>query len=79
MLYKIAKFILKPIFNTLYVVKVQGLEKLPKGNGYIVCGNHIKAVDPILIGINLPDKINFMTKFSIFLGKPWWTLTKLLQ
>jgi len=69
LLYKIAKFILKPIFNTLYVVKVQGLEKLPKGNGYIVCGNHIKAVDPILIGINLPDKINFMTKNELFSNK----------
>jgi len=67
--YNIAKFILKPIFNILYAVKVQGLEKLPEDNGYIVCGNHVKAVDPILIGINLPCNISFMAKNELFSNK----------
>ncbi|SHI93887.1 lysophospholipid acyltransferase family protein [Lutispora thermophila] len=69
MLYNIAKFLLKPIFNILYAVKVDGMDNLPLDNGYIVCGNHAKAVDPILIAINLPSKINFMGKSELFSNK----------
>lgn len=66
MLYNIAKIILKPLFNLLYSVKVEGLDNLPQDDGYIVCGNHAKAIDPILIGINLPNKVNFMAKSELF-------------
>lgn len=64
--YNIAKFFLKPIFNLLYTVKVEGLNNLPLENGYIVCGNHAKAIDPILIAINMPNKVNFMAKSELF-------------
>ncbi|WP_372996405.1 lysophospholipid acyltransferase family protein [Lutispora sp.] len=66
MFYNIIKFILKPLFNLLYSVKIEGLDNLPQDDGYIVCGNHAKAIDPILIAANLPKKVNFMAKSELF-------------
>jgi len=67
--YKTVKFFLKPLFDFLFYVRVEGLENLPKQNGYIVCGNHARAIDPILIGVNLPQKVHFMAKSELFKNK----------
>ena len=69
MFYQIVKCLIKPLFNLLFYVKVEGLENLPKQNGYIVCGNHARAIDPILIGVNLPQKVHFMAKSELFKNK----------
>lgn len=69
MFYGSVKFILKPLFNLFYNVKVEGLEHIPAESGYIVCGNHAKAIDPILIGINVPQQVHFMAKCELFKNK----------
>lgn len=66
MLYTIAKILLKPFFFILYNIHVEGIDNIPKSEGYIVCGNHTKALDPILLGITLPDRIYFMAKHELF-------------
>ncbi|MCQ1529871.1 lysophospholipid acyltransferase family protein [Lutispora saccharofermentans] len=69
MFYQIIKLLLKPLFNIFYVVRVEGLDNLPEENGYIVCGNHARVIDPILIGVNMPKKIHFMAKNELFKNK----------
>ncbi len=66
MLYTIAKYLLKPIFFAIYNMHVEGIDNIPKSEGYIVCGNHTKAIDPILLGIALPCRIHFMAKHELF-------------
>ena len=66
MLYEIIKSILKPFLLVFYNVKVVGAENLPKEDGFIVCGNHIRAIDPVLLAIALPRRIHFMAKVELF-------------
>lgn len=66
MLYKIIKNVLKPFLFLIYNIKVEGKENIPQKEGYIVCGNHIKAIDPILLAIALPPQIHFMAKVELF-------------
>lgn len=69
MLYKIAKFILKPFLFIIYNIQVEGIDNIPESEGYIVCGNHTKAIDPILLAIALPCHIYFMAKHELFNNK----------
>lgn len=70
MLYRIAKGILKPIYNMLYNVRVEGRENLPKQGPLVICANHVSAIDPILLGINMPYKqIYSMAKAELFNNK----------
>lgn len=69
MFYQIIKLLLKPLFNIFFAVRVEGIDNLPKESGYIVCGNHARAIDPILIGVNMPKKIHFMAKNELFKNK----------
>ncbi len=66
MFYTIAKNILKPFLYIIYNIKVEGIENIPKEDGFLVCGNHIRAIDPILLGIALPCRIHFMAKVELF-------------
>ncbi len=69
MLYGIIKTIIKPFLFLIYNIKVLGKENLPKNEGYIVCGNHIRALDPILMAIALPPQLHFMAKVELFKNK----------
>jgi len=66
MFYNIIKIILGPIFSFLYKVKVEGMNNLPKDNGFIICANHISALDPILVAAALPVRISFLAKNELF-------------
>lgn len=79
MLYRIAKGILKPIFNILYNVQVEGRENLPKQGPLIICANHTSAIDPIILGVNMPyKKIYSMAKAELFNNKLiGWLMYKL--
>ncbi len=50
-LYKLIRFIFRPIFKIVFRPKILGAEYIPnKGNG-VIAGNHKHALDPILIDI----------------------------
>ena len=66
MLYSFAKALLIPIFLLFYNYKVTGRENIPESGAYIVCANHVTAIDPILVGISLPKKMYFMAKAELF-------------
>ena len=69
MLYAIAKILLKPIFFIIYNISIEGINNIPESEGYIVCGNHTKALDPILLGLAFPSQIHFMAKHELFRNK----------
>ncbi|MGE5632519.1 MAG: lysophospholipid acyltransferase family protein [Caulobacteraceae bacterium] len=70
MLYNIAVILLRPIFFLFYNYRVTGRENIPEKGPYIVCANHVSAIDPIFIGIILPHKMHFMAKVELF--KNWF-------
>ncbi len=76
--YAVMRAIVAVIFRTLFRVKVQGIENIPKDNAVILCCNHISFTDPIFIGIFCPRQIHFMSKAELFKNKfVGWFLGKL--
>lgn len=66
------------VFRTLFRVKVQGLENIPKEGGFILCCNHLSFTDPIFLGIFCKRQIHFMSKAELFKNKfAAWFFSKL--
>ena len=66
MLYSFARALLIPIFLLFYNYRVTGRENIPGDGAYIVCANHVTAIDPIFVGISLPKRMYFMAKAELF-------------
>lgn len=74
-----AKIIPESLFSTifkflcdkLYRVEVRGLENLQKaGKRAVIVANHISLIDPVLIGVYLPEKFTFAINSQV--AKLWW-------
>lgn len=62
-------------FRLIYRLEIHGMENVPKEhNEYIVCPNHLSALDPPLICGIMPRRVTFMAKKELF-ETPflcWW-------
>lgn len=59
-------FMFSGLFHFLYRLRVIGRENEPEKGGFLVCSNHISAVDPILITAALSHQVCFMGKKELF-------------
>lgn len=59
-------FVFGWLFYSLYRLRVIGRENEPEEGGFLVCSNHISAVDPILITAALSHQVCFMGKKELF-------------
>lgn len=50
----------------VYRIEINGLEKVPKDNNYIVCPNHLSTLDPPMIVAVMPRSVAFMAKKELF-------------
>ena len=64
--YEFARAVVKAYYKIFYRVKIEGLENIPKEDGYIVCANHKSLNDPPLLAVALPIKFRFMAKEELF-------------
>ena len=37
------------LFRLVYRIRVVGRENLPKDRGYVLCPNHLSAIDPVFV------------------------------
>lgn len=70
-MYKFCRAIAKVLFKIFYRIKVVGEITLPEDKGYIICSNHIHAIDPGFIACFTSRPISFMGKKELF-QKPFW-------
>lgn len=54
------------IFKVFFAIKIQGKENVPSRGGAILTSNHLSYLDPIVLGLLTPRKINFMAKEELF-------------
>lgn len=54
------------LFQTIYRLKVEGLENVPKQGSAVICSNHISLLDPPLVGSASKRPIHFMAKEELF-------------
>jgi len=66
MLYSIARFFFTIIFKVLFRFQVFGRSNFPRKGAFIVAANHLSYLDPILLGISSPRKLNFIAKDDLF-------------
>ncbi|NOQ13945.1 MAG: AMP-binding protein [Methyloprofundus sp.] len=65
------KIILHKVLTFLYRVEVQGLENYTKaGDRVLIIANHTSFLDPLLLGVFLPDTITFAINSNI--AERWW-------
>ncbi|MES2215251.1 MAG: acyl-[ACP]--phospholipid O-acyltransferase [Pseudomonadota bacterium] len=61
----------KFICDKLYRVEVRGLENLHKaGKRAVIVANHISLIDPVLLGVYLPEKLTFAINSQV--AQLWW-------
>lgn len=46
----------------------QGRENIPKKGGFIIASNHVSYLDPVMVGIASPRKLNYMARHDLFLN-----------
>lgn len=62
---------MRPIYNLLYPVKIDGLENVPDEGGCILCANHLSARDPLILAVHIRNRfIHYMAKIDLFRFKP---------
>ena len=65
-MYKFCRAIAKVLFRILYRIDVVGDITLPDDKGYIICSNHLHAIDPGFIACFTKREISFMGKKELF-------------
>lgn len=69
MLYKILKFIIKPLFKIFLLYKVENKPKKMSQKKLIICANHISLLDPILLAVTTDREISYMAKKELYNNK----------
>jgi 1-acyl-sn-glycerol-3-phosphate acyltransferase len=69
--YRLVHTVFKPVFGVCYLKKATGLENLPEDGAFVLCANHLSALDPICISARLPGKLDlaFLAKKELFQNK----------
>lgn len=53
-------------FKFIYRFEVYGKENIPKDNNYIVVGNHLSTLDPLLVINIMPNPVSYLAKKELF-------------
>ena len=67
-LYKFLKLICKVLLKILYRPTVYGKENIPEDGPIIFAGNHVMAVDPVVVMTSTDRMVHYMAKTELFKG-----------
>lgn len=71
MFFWIARFVMWIGMHVLYRCKVSGVENIPEEGGFVLCANHIHAMDPVMLAVSVKRRLYFMAKKELF--EHWFT------
>jgi 1-acyl-sn-glycerol-3-phosphate acyltransferase len=54
------------VFKIFFAIRIEGKENIPYQEGAILASNHLSYLDPIVLGILVPRRVNFMAKEELF-------------
>lgn len=77
-LYSFGKVICNAVLRMIFKVKIEGLENVPSDKNFILVCNHASNLDPPVLGVALPVKLNFMAKEELFKNKLFGGLIRIL-
>lgn len=64
--YSILRGLAIAFFKVFFAMKIEGKENIPCQGGVILASNHLSYIDPIVLGIFVPRRVNFMAKEELF-------------
>ena len=66
--YHFVRGLARVAIRLLFSIRCEGLENVPEDGtkGYILCSNHIHALDPVVIGVRVKPRVYFMAKEELF-------------
>ncbi len=66
---KFATFLLRNFVRIFYRPQYHHLEYIPQDGGYMVMGNHISLLDPLLVHATIPKYVHWVSKKELFKSK----------
>ena len=66
MFYTVARFILFLLFKMFFRLRIFGRENFPKEGPVIVAPNHASFLDPMIVGVGAPRKLNYLARDTLF-------------
>jgi len=54
------------VFKIFFTIRIEGKENIPYRGGAILASNHLSYLDPIVLGILVPRRVNFVAKEELF-------------
>jgi len=64
--YRVTRVFFTAIFHTLWPLKVEGAENIPREGSAIIVSNHLSMIDPFVVGYAANRLVNFMGKQELF-------------
>lgn len=76
--YYVVRGLATVVFRIFFAIKMEGKKNIPYRGGVILASNHLSYLDPIVLGIFVPRRVNFMAKEELFENLFFrWVITKL--
>jgi 1-acyl-sn-glycerol-3-phosphate acyltransferase len=66
MLYVIGCNLCRWIARTFFALSVEGEEHVPKSGPVILAPNHVRYLDPVVVGVAISRRVHFMAKKELF-------------
>lgn len=66
MLYHIFRLASVLLCKFLFGIEVSGRKNIPGKGGFVLASNHRSFLDPVILGVVCPRKLNFMAKEELF-------------
>jgi 1-acyl-sn-glycerol-3-phosphate acyltransferase len=66
MMYAFIRAMAQLIFRIRYRYEVQGRENIPPSGAYLICANHVHALDPVMISMHIKRRPHYMSKAELF-------------
>jgi 1-acyl-sn-glycerol-3-phosphate acyltransferase len=66
MIYIVLRFLAVLLLKIFFQVKAKGRENIPRQGGFILASNHTSFLDPVVLGVLCPRKLNYMARHDLF-------------
>ena len=76
MFFRIMRTIAWVLAHILFRFEVSGMENVPREGPYLLCANHISALDPVMLAIFMKRQPRFMGKKELFRS---WIMDKFFK
>jgi len=69
MLYWFLRFLAFLVLKIFFRLEVKGEDAIPKRGGFILASNHVSFLDPIVVGVGCPRRLNYMARHDLFFNR----------